>query len=30
MDAPVNSDPRTDAYGMPLDQIDVSDPRLYY
>src|SRR5882724_10677772 len=29
MSAPVHSDPVTDAYSMPLDQIDVSDPQLY-
>src|SRR5579859_3128325 len=30
MDANANFDPREDAYSKPLDQIDVSDPRLYY
>jgi hypothetical protein len=30
MDAKVNFDPREHAYAMPLDKIDVSDPRLYY
>ncbi len=29
MNAPVNFDPTRDAYAMPLDQIDVSDPQLY-
>ena len=29
MNAPVSVDPREDAYAMPLDQIDVSQPRLY-
>ena len=29
MNAPVHFDPTTDAYTTPLDQIDVSDPRLY-
>src|SRR5713226_5564015 len=29
MNAPVNVDPTTDAYTTPLDQIDVSDPRLF-
>ncbi len=29
MNAPVHVDPATDAYTLPLDQIDVSDPRLY-
>jgi cytochrome P450 len=30
MNAPVNVDPRTHAYALPLDQLDPSDPRLYY
>ena len=30
MDAKVNFDPREHAYAIPLDKIDVSDPRLYY
>ena len=29
MNAPVGVDPREDAYAMPLDQIDVSQPLLY-
>ena len=29
MNAPVNVDPREDAYAIPLDKIDVSQPRLY-
>ncbi len=29
MNAPVNVDPREDAYALPLDKIDVSQPRLY-
>ncbi len=29
MNAPVHFDPTSDAYTIPLDQIDVSDPRLY-
>jgi len=29
MNAPVNIDATTDAYSTPLDQIDVSDPKLY-
>jgi cytochrome P450 len=29
MNAPVNVDPRDDAYAIPLDKIDVSQPRLY-
>jgi len=29
MNAPVHFDPVTDAYSIPLDQIDVSDPRLF-
>ena len=29
MNAPVSVDPREDAYAMPLDKIDVSQPRLY-
>jgi cytochrome P450 len=29
MNAPVNVDPREDAYSTPLDRIDVSQPRLY-
>jgi cytochrome P450 len=29
MNAPVSIDPREDAYAIPLDQIDVSQPRLY-
>ena len=29
MNAPVHVDPQTDAYDTPLDQIDVSNPRLY-
>ena len=29
MNAPVHYDPASDAYTTPLDQIDVSDPRLY-
>ncbi|MBN8871555.1 MAG: cytochrome P450 [Rhodospirillales bacterium] len=29
MNAPVHVDPDTDAHRIPLDQIDVSDPRLY-
>jgi len=30
MNAPVDMDHRALAYSMPLDKIDVSDPRLYY
>jgi cytochrome P450 len=29
MNAPVHFDPTGDAYAMPLDKIDVSDPKLY-
>ena len=29
MNAPVNFDPTTDALSLPLDQIDVSNPKLY-
>ena len=29
MNAPVNFDPREDAFSIPLDEIDVSQPRLY-
>jgi cytochrome P450 len=29
MNAPVHFDPVTDAFAMPLEQIDVSDPKLY-
>jgi len=29
MNAPVSADSREDAYSIPLDQIDVSQPRLY-
>ena len=29
MNAPVNIDPREDAWSLPLDKIDVSQPRLY-
>jgi cytochrome P450 len=29
MNAPVHFDPSEDAYSLPLDRIDVSDPRLY-
>ena len=29
MNAPVSVDPREDAYSLPLDKIDVSQPRLY-
>ncbi len=29
MNAPVHFDPASDAWSMPLDQIDVSDPNLY-
>jgi cytochrome P450 len=29
MDAPVATDPRDDAYAIPLDRIDVSNPHLY-
>jgi cytochrome P450 len=29
MNAPVHFDPASDAYTTPLDQIDVSDPRLF-
>ena len=29
MNAPVNVDPREDAASLPLDRIDVSQPRLY-
>ncbi len=29
MNAPVSVDPREDAYAIPLDKIDVSQPRLY-
>ena len=30
MNAPVNVDPRTHACSVPLDQIDPSDPQIYY
>jgi cytochrome P450 len=30
MNAPVNVDPRTHVYALPLDQIDPSDPQIYY
>ena len=30
MDTYVNYSARDEAYATPLDQIDVSDPRLYY
>jgi cytochrome P450 len=30
MDTHINYDPREDAYSKPLDQLDVSDPQLYY
>ena len=30
MDTHVNYDPREDAYSKPLDQLDVSDPQLYF
>ena len=29
MNAPVNVDPREDAWSIPLDRIDVSNPHLY-
>jgi cytochrome P450 len=29
MNAPVNADPAKDAYAIPLEAIDVSDPQLY-
>jgi hypothetical protein len=29
MNAPVNVDLITDAYAIPLDRIDVTDPRIY-
>ena len=29
MNAPVHYEPTSDAWSMPLDQIDVSDPKLY-
>ena len=29
MNAPVHAEPATDAYSLPLDAIDVSNPRLY-
>ncbi len=29
MNAPVHYDPTSDAWSMPLEQIDVSDPKLY-
>jgi cytochrome P450 len=29
MNAPVSADPREDAWSIPLDKIDVSQPRLY-
>ncbi len=29
MNAPVHFDPTSDAWSLPLDQIDVSDPKLY-
>ena len=29
MNAPVHFDPTEDAYALPLDKIDVSDPKLY-
>src|ERR1700744_3007229 len=29
MDAPVGFDPREDAYAMPIERIDVSNPHLY-
>ncbi len=29
MNAPVHYDPKSDAYAMKLDEIDVSDPKLY-
>ena len=29
MNAPVNADPARDAWSIPLDSIDVSDPQLY-
>ncbi len=29
MNAPVNHDPASDAWTLPLDKIDVSDPQLY-
>ena len=29
MDTHVSFDPATDAYSLPLAEIDVSDPRLY-
>jgi cytochrome P450 len=30
MNAPVNVDPRTHAFALPLDKLDPSDPQLYY
>ena len=30
MNAPVNVDPKAQAWSLPLDKIDVSDPQLYY
>ena len=30
MNAPVNFDPRTHAWSLPLDKLDLSDPQLYY
>ncbi len=30
MNAPVNLDPRTHAWSLPLDKLDLSDPQLYY
>jgi hypothetical protein len=29
MNTPIDFDPNSDAYTTPLDQIDVSDPRLF-
>jgi hypothetical protein len=29
MNAPVHFDPAEDAYSLPLDRIDVSNPKLY-
>ena len=29
MNAPVHFDPTEDAYALPLDKIDVSNPKLY-
>src|SRR6201987_4338884 len=29
MNAPVHADPAEDAYALPLDEIDVSNPKLY-